>query len=250
MSAGLGGHIRGRKRLRRMRALYASFVGPGDLCFDVGANVGERVEVLRGVGASVVAIEPQPACVDMLLQRFGNDPEVSVLAVGLAESEGSRELRTASASTLSSMSPDWIESVRSSGRFAEFSWGETVEVPVRTLESVIQEYGRPRFCKIDVEGYERYVLEGLETPIAALSFEYAHEARDNAIACMTRLAALGEYEFCFSSGESMDLSDGWLSVDAQRERLEVLSDSLAWGDVYARRRATKFDSTKISARTS
>jgi FkbM family methyltransferase len=217
-----------------MKALYAHFLGDGDLCFDVGANVGERVEVLRAVGARVVAVEPQPACVEVLRGRFGDDADVTVLAVGLAEAEGSRRLHTASASTISSMSTDWIEAVRASGRFADFSWDDTVEVPVTTLESLIGQYGRPRFCKIDVEGYERNVLEGLHTPIEALSFEYTHEARENAIACMTRLAALDHYEFCFSPGDSMDLPEGWVSADAQRERLEGLSDSLPWGDVYAR----------------
>jgi FkbM family methyltransferase len=152
----------------------------------------------------------------------------------LAEEEGSRKLQLATASTISSMSEGWIESMRSSGRFSEFSWEDVVEVPVTTLESVVAEHGRPRFCKIDVEGYETHVLNGLQGPIEALSFEYAHEARENAYACMVRLDELADHEFCFSPGESMDLDRDWHRFPDQQRMLERLSDPLAWGDVYAR----------------
>ncbi len=217
-----------------MEALYSHFLRPGDLCFDIGANVGDRVAVMRSVGARVVAVEPQPGCVMTLRERFSGDPEVTILPVGLAEEEGSRELQISNASTLSSMSSGWIDSMRSSGRFSEFSWEDVVEVPVTTLESAIAEHGRPRFCKIDVEGYEAHVLGGLQSPIEALSFEYAHEARENAFACMARLDELADYEFCFSPGESMDLGRGWHRRGEQQRMLEGLSDPLAWGDVYAR----------------
>lgn len=217
-----------------MRRLYATFLAPGDLCFDVGANMGERVAVIRAIGARVIAVEPQPACVEALRGKFAGDPGVTVLAVGMADSEGTRELRVASMSTLSSMSGGWIESTRASGRFSEFSWDEAVEVPVTTLDAAIAQHGRPRFCKIDVEGYEAQVLAGLSSPIEALSFEYAHEARDNAFACIDRLDQIGDYEFCFSPGETMDLGHGWRSAADQRRRLDALQDPLAWGDVYAR----------------
>jgi FkbM family methyltransferase len=222
-----------RARARRARHLYASFLEPDDLAFDVGANVGDRIHALRSVGARVVAVEPQPSCVSELERRFAGDPHVTIAPVGLAESEGTRELMIPAASTLSSMSPEWIDTVRSSGRFAEFSWTNSVEVRVTTLESLIAQHGRPRFCKIDVEGYEPQVLAGLESPIEALSFEYAHESRENAFRCMARLIELGDYEFCFSPGESMELT-GWHNLEDQRERLQRMPDALAWGDVYAR----------------
>jgi FkbM family methyltransferase len=223
-----------RRQPRRMEALYSHFLAPEDLCFDVGANVGDRVAVMRSVGARVVAIEPQPTCIAALRDRFSDDPEVTILPVGLAEEDGSRELQISNASTLSSMSEGWIESMRSSGRFSDFSWEDVVEVPVTTLESAIAEHGRPRFCKIDVEGYEAHVLGGLHSPIEALSFEYAHEARENAYACMARLDELADYEFCFSPGESMELNGGWHPLSEQQRMLERMPDPLAWGDVYAR----------------
>jgi hypothetical protein len=50
-----------RKRRDAMDALYRRFIRPGDLAFDVGAHVGDRVASFRRLGARVVAVEPQPA---------------------------------------------------------------------------------------------------------------------------------------------------------------------------------------------
>ena len=44
-----------------MDTLYRRFLRPGDLAFDVGAHVGDRVASFRRLGARVVAVEPQLA---------------------------------------------------------------------------------------------------------------------------------------------------------------------------------------------
>ena len=43
-----------------MDALYAQFLKPGDLVFDIGAHIGDRTSSFRRLGAHVVALEPQP----------------------------------------------------------------------------------------------------------------------------------------------------------------------------------------------
>ena len=59
---------------RRERAFNAGFFGsivrPGDLCFDIGANLGQTVEVLAGIGATVIALEPNPLCRPVLEFHF------------------------------------------------------------------------------------------------------------------------------------------------------------------------------------
>src|SRR3989304_4794090 len=69
-------------KLRRLADLFRTFVKPGDLCFDVGAHVGDRTRALRRLGARVVAIEPQPACLDFLKWMCRNDKAVTVVAAG------------------------------------------------------------------------------------------------------------------------------------------------------------------------
>src|SRR5439155_7684012 len=63
-----------------MRGFYSAFVGPNDLVFDVGANVGNRTKVFLRLGSRVVAVEPQPACVSLLAEAFGREPRLTVVA--------------------------------------------------------------------------------------------------------------------------------------------------------------------------
>jgi hypothetical protein len=42
-------------RRRRFEAFYRQFLHAGDLAFDIGAHVGNRVRVFRRIGAHVVA---------------------------------------------------------------------------------------------------------------------------------------------------------------------------------------------------
>ncbi len=50
-----------RERRAAMDRLYGRFIEPGDLVFDVGAHVGDRVAAFRRLGARVVAVEPPTA---------------------------------------------------------------------------------------------------------------------------------------------------------------------------------------------
>ena len=63
-----------RSRAAAMDRLYGGFVRRGDLVFDVGAHVGDRVASFRRLGARVVAVEPQPAMVKVLELFYGRAP--------------------------------------------------------------------------------------------------------------------------------------------------------------------------------
>ena len=45
-------------------------------------------------------------------------------------------------------------------------------VPVTTLDALIERHGVPSFVKVDAEGFEEEVLQGLSRSIKALSFEF------------------------------------------------------------------------------
>jgi len=61
-----------------MDRLYAQFIRPGDLVFDVGAHVGDRVASFRRLGARVIAVEPQPALYRTLRLLFGRDANITL----------------------------------------------------------------------------------------------------------------------------------------------------------------------------
>src|SRR3712207_7434000 len=64
------------ERNRAMDALYGRFIKPGDLAFDIGAHVGDRVSSFRRLGARVVALEPQPGPARAIRLIHGRDPHV------------------------------------------------------------------------------------------------------------------------------------------------------------------------------
>jgi hypothetical protein len=110
-----------------------------------------------------------------------------------------------------------------------------LEVPVTTLDALIEHHGLPRFCKIDVEGYEAEVLAGLSHRIPALSVEFLGGALDIAEACVRRLEALSGYEFNAIEGEERRfMSKRWLTADEMVAWLRSGGGSISSGDVYAR----------------
>lgn len=219
---------------REMLRFYSQFINRGDLCFDVGANLGSKTEIFLKLGATIVAIEPQSFCTQQLKKKYHANSRVILIQKALGEKEGEGELFLSPAQTISSMSKEWINSVKSSGRFQHHTWNKSVTVPMTTLDKLIEEFGEPFFCKIDVEGFEFQVLKGLSQPIRTLSFEFTPEFIDSAIHCIEHLSKIGFVKFNYSVGESMRLAlPTWVTNDEMCKILTNLLDKTIFGDVYA-----------------
>jgi FkbM family methyltransferase len=216
---------------------YAQLVGAGDIAFDVGANMANRTRILRQLCARVIAIEPQPLCLEVLRKKFAGDPKVVIVDAALGAAPGTARLNIGVSHTLSTLSTDFIRAVKSSGRFAEQRWHDSVEVNVTTLDALIDKHGAPAFIKIDVEGHEEQVLAGLSRPVKTLCFEFVPEQFDVALRCIDRLHQIGTPVFNYVSGENTRFaSETWQPRDVfLRERLEPLRTRYdEFGDVYAR----------------
>ena len=227
----------GRRGRAAMAGLYRHFVRPGDLVFDIGAHVGDRVAAFRRLGARVVAVEPQPALVKTLRLLYGRDPQVAIEAIALGCRSGTIALKlNLDNPTVSTVSADFVSAAAGAPGWREQSWTKCLPVPLSTLDALVAHHGLPVFIKIDVEGFEAEVLAGLTQTVAALSFEFTTIQRDVALSAIDRCVALDLEYFDAALGESQSLVHGqWQSADNIRRWLMDLPDDANSGDIYAMR---------------
>src|SRR5262245_14096119 len=175
------------RRRRHMDRLYSRFVRPGDLVFDIGAHVGDRVASFCRLGCRVVAVEPQPPLVALLRAFYGRSGAVRIEPVAVAATPGTVELLINSANpTLTTASPHFVAAAGNAERWRNERWEHRLRVPAVTLDQLIERYGEPSFLKLDVEGFEGEALAGLSRPLRALSFEFTTIGRSVTPRCLAR----------------------------------------------------------------
>jgi FkbM family methyltransferase len=234
----------GRRR-RAMDALHARFLKPGDLAFDIGAHVGDRVASFRRLGARAVAVEPQPALARTLRVLYALDRGVTVEPVAVGRATGEIELKlNLSNPTVATASGDFIEAAAGAPGWEGQHWSRSIRVPMTTLDALIARHGEPCFVKIDVEGFEDEALAGLSRPLSALSLEFTTIQRDVALRAIERLAGLGRYAFNAALGESQQLAHaGPLDARTIAQWIKELPVGANSGDVYASLDPTRLRST-------
>lgn len=223
-----------RARAAAMDRLYGVFIQPGDLVFDVGAHVGDRVASFRRLGARVVAVEPQHAMARVLrlLYRFSRAVAIEEVAVG-REPGRARMLINSDNPTVSSVSTAFVDAARDAPGWETQRWTRAAEVAVTTLDALIAKHGCPAFIKLDLEGFEAEALQGMARSVRALSFEFTTIQREIALACIERCKVLGYTRFNAALGESQILVGDWANADDIVRWLMELPQSANSGDVYA-----------------
>ena len=130
---------------------------PGDICWDIGANIGFYTCLLAALvedNGAVVAFEPASRTCGYLhenvsLNKFTN---VTVVNMGLGDRQEQRPLHYSEAG---------LAEGTASLKYAE-GRAASERVTLDTIDNLIRELPTPDFIKIDVEGYQLEVLRGGE----------------------------------------------------------------------------------------
>lgn len=215
-----------------IKSFYSQYIEFNDLVFDIGANEGTRTELFLELGANVVSVEPIPSCQKNLEIKFENNPNWSLYKGGLSNYSGTSEFYICDMySGLSSINSNWVKSRPEGNKAKKLT---KISINVTTFDKLIELYGLPKFCKIDVEGYEFTVFQGLTKSIPIISFEFHRANRMEASRCMKYLMTIGQYEFNYSLRESfeLNLSTNTRSPNSIIEKISKIKKEWEFGDIY------------------
>src|SRR3546814_9887732 len=121
---------------------------------DVGAHFGIELAMFAGLGWQVYAFEPDPKNRRQLVTSFGNHPRVAIDARAVSDVAGQE---------LSFYTSDVSTGISGLSAFHD-SHIETQKVVTTTIADYVAEQAIARidFLKIDVEGFDFFVIKGID----------------------------------------------------------------------------------------
>ncbi|TQI71536.1 FkbM family methyltransferase [Gramella sp. Hel_I_59] len=202
------------------------------LIFDVGANMGRKSFFFSKISKKVIAFEPSQRLFNFLSKRFAGS-NVEVLQYALSSEPGLKNFFiTETNQAYNSLSEKHIKTTASNSGVAN---GEitTAKVETRTLDYFIENYGIPKYIKIDVEGHEEEVIQGLKMPVPIISFEAnLPDFYDETIRILSYLNEISSGNYvCNCSAESLFIYDNFLSIIELKKILR--SEQLGYIEIFA-----------------
>lgn len=161
-----------------------SLIPDGCLVFDVGANVGQSAQRFAAAGAGkIISVEPCPENWLALAIR----PKVVPILAAVWKEPGLLTVRYAL------NQPGWssVQPLKWSKAYPEADWAPEQWVPAITLDQMRAAFGDPAVVKVDTEGSEWEVLQGMHYRPPVLFFEFHGVFLDDAKTCLEYCRNLG-----------------------------------------------------------
>lgn len=203
---------------------YKSLINPDDLCFDIGANMGVYTRAMSSLGSKVVSLEPNPAYAEKLKAIPGN---ITIIQKAVSDCVGNSTFYIHDTNMpLSTLKRSWT-GIDHTGNVL---WRE-ITVETITLNDLIEQFGTPAFCKIDVEGFESKILSVLKYKIPILSIEFSALDRENFLTSIQFIKKFGDFKYNFTIDFHGGLALPDWCDDMDTIENAIYSSGAKWGDV-------------------
>lgn len=169
------------------------------LIFDIGCNKGDFYEVAlsKHRDCKVIAVDANP---QFIYETHRENLKLVHAAVSNQKDVEIEFFIDDRQTGVSTASEKWMKESRFSKgnkylRPNNSNWDKKIVAKTTTLDNLIEEYGKPDLIKIDVEGLEPQVIEGLSQKVGKICFEWTEEGVDDLERCVSDLYELGYRKF-------------------------------------------------------
>ncbi len=215
----------------KTKLFYGKLINKGNLCFDIGANMGNKSRIFLSLKAKVIAFEPQNSCLQYLTEIKKEYSNFKFLKLAVGSSNEEKELFIGSHIEISTFSEDFKNYFKNDKNY----WASKEKVTVVTLNSLIEKYGLPHFCKIDVEGYEIEVLKNLSYKVPLIEFEFTGGFINETIQVIEKLDTLGDCKFNYILNEIPKFkSKKWLTKSEMTTNFKKLPIPRLHGNIFVK----------------
>ena len=212
------------------KLFYKKLIKQGDMCFDIGANVGYKSKLFLALGAKVIAIEPQSICLDVLKKI--KHKQFSFVNCGVGSKDEVKDLQLANHPEVATFSQPFIDYFQNE----TLKWKQKEAVQLKKLDTLIDEFGLPNYCKIDVEGYEYEILSKLSYQIPIIEFEFTAAFISETVSCIELLGKNdSQYNFNLHERPKFELKR-WVNASKMISILKKMPLDRLHGNIFVKTR--------------
>lgn len=203
------------------------------LIFDVGANHGAW-SIANQLNNTIIAIEASHITYQHLCAE--TSAYSNIHPVNYAICTGDTEYVTFYQSAydgLSTLDESWFTDPKS--RFHNWNPYHPITVRRTTLDHMIEQYGKPDYIKLDVEGSEDIALQSLSTKVDLIAFEWTSEGRDVIYRAIDHLHNLGYQKYHVQDGDEYTYmpNEYPYDYDSVKEYMKNTKDKQDFGMIFA-----------------
>ena len=203
-----------------------------NIAFDIGANVGLWSDANINNFDSIISIEASPYTFEKLKSRCKNS-HTNLENYAICDNSGNDiKFYHAESDTISTLNKEWLTDRNS--RFYNSNYKEII-CKTKTIDDLINKYGKPNLIKIDVEGGEYECVKSLSQKVNCICFEWASETHDITLKCLQHLLSLGYNKFYIQKGDNYIFRPEPINYEdliLVKEKLTKMIPKKDWGMIW------------------